>query len=179
MAVQDKRAVAPVTVRRAGAADAAAIHRLLVALAAETGNAGRMTATVEDIREHGFGPAPAFQALIAEAAGAPCGLCLWFTSFSSWRGKTGVYVQDLYVADAWRGSGLGRRLLAEVAGDAAGQGAAYLRLAVDAANIAGQRFYEKVGLRWREPERLFEVEGAAFEALGAAATRGDDDGSRQ
>lgn len=158
-------------IRRAVAADAEAIHGMLAALARDVDAAHRMAASADDIRRHGFGDRPVFEALIAETDGQATGLCLYFTSFSSWRGTTGVYVQDLYVAEEMRGTGLGRWLLQEVAAIGVGQGGSYLRLAVDAANIDGQGFYKRLGLSWCEAERIYEIAGGDFEALGGD---GDD-----
>jgi GNAT superfamily N-acetyltransferase len=162
-------------IRRAVVTDAEAIHAMLAALARDIDAAHRMAASVDDIRRHGFGANPVFDALIAETDGQAVGLCLFFTSFSSWRGSTGVYVQDLYVAEEMRGTGLGRWLLEEVAALAAAQGGTYLRLAVDAANIDGQGFYERLGLSWCASERIFEIAGDAFAALGGEGN-GDDAG---
>jgi GNAT superfamily N-acetyltransferase len=160
------------TIRRAVAADAEAIHAMLAAFARDIDAAKMMAASVDDIRRHGFGETPVFEALIAETDGRAVGLCLYFTSFSSWRGTTGVYVQDLYVAEEMRGTGLGRWLLQEAAAISVGQGGSYLRLAVDAANIDGQGFYERLGLSWCAAERIYEITGSGFEALGGD---GDDE----
>jgi GNAT superfamily N-acetyltransferase len=168
-------AISRTLIRRAVAADAEAIHGMLAALARDIDAAHRMAASVDDIRRHGFGAKPVFEALIAETDGQAVGLCLYFTSFSSWRGSTGVYVQDLYVAETMRGTGLGRWLLEEVAAVGAKQGGTYLRLAVDAANIDGQGFYERLGLSWCASERIFEIAGEAFAALGGEGN-GDESG---
>ena len=67
---------------------------------------GKVASSVADIREQGFGADPAFEALIAEQDGAAVGLCLFFESFSSWDGRRGVYVQDIYISETARGLGL-------------------------------------------------------------------------
>lgn len=168
----DDDEISRTTIRRAVAADAEPIHAMLEALARDIDAAHKMAASVDDIRRHGFGPDPVFEALIAETDGHATGLCLWFTSFSSWRGSTGVYVQDLYVDEEMRGTGLGRWLLQEVAALSAEQGGTYLRLAVDAANIDGQGFYERLGLSWCRSERIFEIAGRGFRELGG---QGDEE----
>ena len=84
------------TIRRASEADAGAIHALVLDLAASIGMADKVASSVADIRDRGFGADPAFEALIAERGGAPVGLCLFFESFSTWDGRRGVYVQDIY-----------------------------------------------------------------------------------
>ena len=95
------------TIRRAIEADAGTIHALVIELAAAIGMTGKVASRVEDIRDQGFGADPAFEALIAERDGAAVGLCLFFESFSTWDGRRGVYVQDIYVSEAARGLGLG------------------------------------------------------------------------
>lgn len=146
-----------IVIRRAAAADAEAIHAMVMALADDIGKRDSVASTPGDIRRHGFGPAPDFEALIAEADGAPVGLCLFFTSFSSWRGRSGLYVQDLYVAPRLRGGGLGRRLLGAVAAIGLERGATYLRLSVDADNDTAQAFYRRLGLHWSDSERIFQI----------------------
>ena len=157
------------TIRRATEADAAAIHAMVVELAASIGMADQVTSRVEDIRHHGFGADPAFEALIAESDGAPVGLCLFFESFSTWDGRRGVYVQDMYVAETARGLGLGRRLLAEAAAISRARGGSYLRLSVEADNDSAQAFYQRVGLAWSDRERIYQVRGDDFAALAADA----------
>ena len=153
------------TIRRAVEADAGIIHALVVELAAAIGMSGKVASSIEDIREQGFGADPAFEALIAERDGAPVGLCLFFESFSTWDGRRGVYVQDIYVSEAARGLGLGRRLLAEAAAISRARGGSYLRLSVEAENHRAQAFYRRVGLAWSASERIYQVRGDDFAAL--------------
>lgn len=152
-------------IRPAVAADATAIHAMLMAIAATTGEADKIASTPDDLVRHGFGAAPAFRALIAETAGRPVGLCLYFTTFSSWRGRLGLYVQDLYVDPSERGGGLGRRLLAAAAAAGARLGATHMRLSVDAGNAAAEAFYRRVGFDAAGHERIQVLDGAAFAAL--------------
>jgi ribosomal protein S18 acetylase RimI-like enzyme len=151
------------TIRRASEADAGIIHALVVELAAGIGKTEKVVSSVADIRDRGFGPDPAFEALIAERAGAPVGLCLFFESFSTWDGR------DIYVAEAARGRGLGRRLLAEAAAISRARGGSYLRLSVEADNDTAQAFYRRVGLTWSTAERIYQVRGEDFAALAAGA----------
>ncbi len=157
------------TIRRATEADAATIHALVVQLAAAIGRTGKVASRVEDIRDQGFGADPALEALIAERDGAAVGLCLFFESFSTWDGRRGVYVQDIYVSEAARGLGLGRRLLAEAAAISRARGGGYLRLSVEAENDTAQAFYRRIGLAWSNSERIYQVRGDDFAALAADA----------
>ncbi|HMB60532.1 MAG TPA: GNAT family N-acetyltransferase, partial [Xanthomonadales bacterium] len=80
-------------------------------------------------------------------------------------GRRGVYVQDLYVAPSERGTGLGRKLMAETARVAAEQGATYLRLSVDRSNESAQAFYNGIGLHPARNELIFKVTGKDFQSL--------------
>ena len=145
--------------------DAAAIHAGLLLIADHLGTGHAVTSTVEDLRRHGFGPVPAFTVLIAESDGIFAGMCLFFNSFSTWRGQPGAYIQDLVVASAFRGSGLAEHLLRETARHVRRQGGGYLRLSVDAENLTAQRFYDRVGLVARPDEQIHAIYGEAFERL--------------
>jgi ribosomal protein S18 acetylase RimI-like enzyme len=165
-----KRTAQPdITVRLAAEGDSATLHALIVELAKATGHRQKVTSKPEHFQRHGSGDRPAFQALIAERAGKPMGLCLFFYSFSSWRGEIGVYVQDLFVADEARGSGLGRRLIAECAKLARKRGASYLRLSVARANADAQAFYRNIGMTEAEDECIYQAAGTTFERLARIA----------
>jgi ribosomal protein S18 acetylase RimI-like enzyme len=153
-----------VFIRDAKIGDAAAIQAMLVGLANDMGTPGAAKSTVETIEAHGFGEAPDFRVVIAEAKGRPIGLALYFPEFSTWRGKRGVFIQDLYVDAAYRSSRVGERLVDAVAVRGAARGAVYVKLAVDAANDKAARFYERLGFKEAKSDRIMVLEGAAFDA---------------
>src|SRR5687768_9796424 len=74
-----------------------------------------VVATEDGLRQSFFGPHPAAEAVIARAGDEAAGFAIYFQTFSTFLGRPGVYLEDLYVTPAWRGRGLGRRLLAHVA----------------------------------------------------------------
>lgn len=154
-----------IVLRRAKADDAEAIHAMILALAEVTRDGHRVTGRVRDIRRYGFGPEALFDCLIAERADAPVGLCLYFYSFSTWLGEPGVYVQDLFVSETERGTGLGRRLLQAVAAEGRARNATHLRLTVDANNRQAKLFYAAVGMTCREQEETYHIGGEAFARL--------------
>lgn len=154
-----------VTVRLGEAADAELIHEAIRIMGEGLGAADRISSTVEDFRRYGFGPYAAFTSLIAEVDGAFAGLALFFPIFSTWYGKPGVYVQDLYVDEAFRGNGIGEVLLRHVASWSMARGGVYLRLAVDRDNVAAQRFYERLGIGWIESDRDHGAYGEDFTRL--------------
>ncbi|WP_157928935.1 GNAT family N-acetyltransferase [Pararhizobium haloflavum] len=154
-----------VTIRLAGPADAAIVHRLVGELAEAQGTPEDNRSTLEDFIRAMRAERPIFEALIAEAKREPSGLCLFFPYFSTWRGKPGLYVQDLYVAAGLRGSGLGRRLLQEAAAHGKAQfGASFMRLSVLNGNDA-VGFYDRLGFAIADGDTVHDLSGAAFERL--------------
>lgn len=160
---------ATITVRRAERQDAAAIHALVVELARARDALHKVRSSVADLERDGFGETPAFEALLAELDGEAVGLCLYFASYSTWRGTSGIYVQDLIVADAARGLGVGRRLLAETAAIARARGGSYLRLSVDDDNARARAFYRRSGFRHSETEMIQVLDESDFAALADSA----------
>ena len=158
-----------VSVRLAGIADAQAVYALVVELAKARNMTEKVVSSAADIARDGFGPDPAFEALIAEVDGADVGLCLFFGSYSTWRGRRGAYVQDLVVADSARGLGVGRRLLAEVAAITQARGGCYLRLSVDDDNIRAQGFYQSSGLSHSQAEQIYVLGDDDFVSLARSA----------
>lgn len=156
------------TIRVGEASDSELIHASLVAMAQVMDKGAKITSTASDIRKHGFGDQPAFEVLIAEFDGTFAGLCLTFPSFSTWRGEPGIYVQDLYVDDAFRGRRIGEKLLRAVARRAKAKGAGYLRLSVDIDNKTAEAFYERLGITHSPSEHVHMIKGDAFDTFAAS-----------
>lgn len=153
-----------VAIRRATRDDAGRLNAALRELSWSMGDAHR--ATDADVARAGFGPVPAFHALIAERAEAVCGVALYSPVYSTVRGKAGAYVSDLWVAEAARGQRLGERLLAQVLAQAGqGWGAAFLRLAVYDDNPRARAFYERLGFGAHADETYLTLDGSALDAL--------------
>lgn len=113
---------APAELRPATEADLATIFHLIKQLAEYEGLADKVTATTDDLRSSLFGPRPVAEVVIAWSDGEPVGFAAYFQSFSTFVGKPGIYLEDLFVVPAWRGRGLGRALLAWVARAAVARG---------------------------------------------------------
>jgi GNAT superfamily N-acetyltransferase len=158
---------AQVSMRLAGVDDAETVHDMIFALAEVLGHERKVVSTVEDLIEYGFSKQAAFEVLLAERNNEPMGICLFFYSFSTWRGALGVYIQDLYVSDKARGTGLGRMLVEETCRIAAAHKANHLRLVVDSGNTGAQAFYATLGMKVRDDELIYQASGAAFDALAA------------
>jgi GNAT superfamily N-acetyltransferase len=103
-----------------------------------------VVATEAQLREHGFGPRRHFEALIAELDGEPAGMALFHPRFSTWTGTPTVYLEDLFVAEAARGHGVGRRLMARLARLTLERGWVRIDFAVLDWNPA-RGFYQKLG----------------------------------
>ncbi len=151
-----------IILREANRGDVDALHAMVVGIAETTGQTHRITSDPLDFLRHGFGPTPLFKAVMAERDGNPVGLCLYFYTFSTWLGEPGIFVQDLFVDETERGSGLGRRLLADVARRGAGRKATHLRLSVENDNEAARAFYRRIGMQHRDTEETMHIGGAAF-----------------
>jgi ribosomal protein S18 acetylase RimI-like enzyme len=155
-----------ITIRRATAEDSEAIHRFLLALVEETDDASRFRSTPETVVRDGFGPVPQFRAQLAEDRGEAVGLSLYMPHYSTTLATPGLYVQDLYIAPAARGLGLGRRLLAASARDGgAVWGATFLRLAVLRRNTGAIAFYRQLGFWIGEDDTPALLSGRAYRKL--------------
>lgn len=104
-----------ITIRFAEPADAGLVLRFIRELAAYERAPDAVVATEGDLIRHGFGPNPQFEAILAFVDSGPAGLALFHARFSTWLGRPGMYLEDLYVAEAARGIGVGRRLMARLA----------------------------------------------------------------
>lgn len=159
---------APVSIRFATVEDADDIFEALVGIAETVKERHKLKSSPDDIRRFGFGEAPAFETLIAEVDGRYAGCCLYFPSFSTWFGRPGVYVQDFYVADEFRGQGVGERLLARLAAVTRRRGGCYIRLAVDTQNYRAQAFYTRSGVKHSDTEQIHAAYDDDFDRLADA-----------
>lgn len=156
---------AALTIRFATPDDAEAIHAGLLGIARVVGELDKVRSTPDDIRRYGFGEKAEFETLIAEIDGEFAGMCLWFPYFSTWAGRPGAYVQDLYVADRFRSAGVGARLMQRLAAITRQRGGAHVRLAVDTQNFRAQAFYTRLGLARFDTDHIHAAYGEAFNAL--------------
>src|SRR5271154_317071 len=104
-----------ITIRLAAPEDAGLVLRLIRALAVYERAPEAVVATEADLVRHGFGPDRQFEAILAFVDDEPAGLALFHSRFSTWLGRPGMYLEDLYVIEEVRGLGVGRRLMARLA----------------------------------------------------------------
>ena len=112
-----------------------------------------------------FGPRPYAEVVIGEVAGAPQGFALFFHNFSTFEGKPGLYLEDLFVRPEARGSGLGKALLAHLAALAVERDCARLEWSVLDWNEPAIGFYRRLGARAMDEWTVYRVDGDALTAL--------------
>jgi ribosomal protein S18 acetylase RimI-like enzyme len=157
----------PVQIRRAGPDDVNALDAGLRALSADLGHVHR--ATTAELRDACLGPHPAVIGLLAEAEGRTAGVALFSPLFSTVRGAAGAYVSDLWVAEDWRGRGLGEPLLAAVRDEGATLWRArFLRLGVAPDNKRARAFYGRLGFTAALDETMMTLTGDGLAALKGA-----------
>ncbi len=155
----------PTLLRPAGPDDAADIHRLIVALATYEREPDAVVATPEGLRAQLAADRPPFECLLAEVDGVVVGFALYFYNYSTWRGRPGLYLEDLFVEPARRGRGLGRRLLARLAAIAVDRGCARMEWMVLDWNAPAIAVYEAIGARPVAGWTTYRLTGAALERL--------------
>ena len=155
------------TVRLATPDDAALILEFVRELAAFERAPEAVKASEEDYRRAMAGQHPSFECLIAEAGGRPAGTAVFFPTYSTWQGRPGLNLHDLYVREWARGSGVGRLLLTELARVALERGCARLDLHVLDWNPA-RRVYERAGLRHLDGWLPYRAEADALARLAAS-----------
>jgi ribosomal protein S18 acetylase RimI-like enzyme len=155
-----------VDIRAATAADAGVLLQLIRELAFYEKAPDAVVATEADLLRHGFGPHPAFEALLAFAGGRPAGFALYFTNFSTWLGRPGIYLEDIFVSEWARRLGVGRGLMTRLAAIAIERDYGRLDFSVLHWNPA-RGFYEKLGFRHMDEWRPYRAEGEALRRLAA------------
>ena len=122
-------------------------------------------ANVETLGRHLFGPLPMAEVLIGEIDGTPRGFALFFHNFSTFEGKPGLYLEDLFVEPEARGSGLGKALLAHLAGVALDRDCARFEWSVLDWNEPALAFYLSIGARPMDEWTVQRLDGEALRQL--------------
>jgi GNAT superfamily N-acetyltransferase len=121
----------------------------------------------EQLRAALFSASPTVFAHVAEEQGTVIGMAIWFLSFSTWTGRTGIALEDLYVRPEGRGRGIGRALLSELAAIAHQSGYSRIDWSVLDWNQPALRFYRSLGAEPMEEWIGYRLSGEALEALGS------------
>ncbi len=133
------------TLRSATIDDVPSILGFIIELAEYEKLAHEVVATEDTLRETLFGPTPYAQVIIAELAGVPVGYALFFHNFSTFTGRPGIYLEDLYVQPKYRGQGFGKLLLAYLARKAVDMNCTRVEWSVLDWNQPAIDFYRSIG----------------------------------
>ena len=124
----------------------------------------------EDLLRDGWGKEPKFRVVIAEWQGAPAGFALFFYNYSTWQGRPGLYLEDLFVRPQFRGKGIGKALLLHLAGIAVRENCGRFQWQVLDWNAPAIDFYKSLGAVVMKEWLTMRVEGEAIERLAEAKT---------
>ncbi|GMV84554.1 MAG: N-acetyltransferase [Dehalococcoidia bacterium] len=155
--------------RPATEADLDTIIELIRALAEYEREPDAVRLDRADLGRHLFGPRPYAEVILAETeAGASAGFALFFHNFSTWEGRPGIYLEDLFVRPQYRGEGYGKALLAALARLARERGCARLEWAVLDWNAPAIRFYRALGAVPLDEWTTYRLTGEALARLAGA-----------
>ncbi len=154
-------------IRSATPDDVPTIARLIRALASYERLSDRVVFDEEKLREHLFGERRYAEVLLAEVEGAVAGFALFFHNYSTFQGKPGLYLEDLFVLPEHRGKGYGKALLIALAKLAVERGCATVRWVVLKWNEPGIQFYELLGATAMNEWTEYRLAGDALKKLAA------------
>jgi GNAT superfamily N-acetyltransferase len=154
-----------ISIRAATRDDLDLIFRFICDLAEYERLRDEVHADVETLGGHLFGPHPMAEVLIGEIEGEPRGFALFFHNFSTFEGKPGLYLEDLFVMPEARGSGLGKALLAHLAGIALDRGCARFEWSVLDWNEPAIAFYRAIGAKPMDEWTVQRLDGEALRQL--------------
>ena len=162
----------PSLLRAAGPEDLPTIIDLIKELAAFEKLADQVLVTAESLHPHLFGARPVAECVVAERDGSVVGFALFFVNFSTWLGKPGLYLEDLYVKPDHRRRGVGTQLLRYLAQLAVARDYGRFEWSVLDWNENAIGFYRRMGATVLPDWRICRVEGPALTRLGQGAPAG-------
>jgi GNAT superfamily N-acetyltransferase len=152
-------------IERAIERDVPLILELIKGLAVYEKLAHEVTATEAGLRETLFGARPAAEVIVGYTGDTPVGFALFFPNYSTFLGKPGLYLEDLFVLPEWRGHGFGRRLLTRLATIAVERGCGRFEWSVLDWNEPAIGFYTSLGAKLMDGWSIFRVTGDALQKL--------------
>jgi len=162
----------PFTLRSATPADVPTVLSFIRELAEYVHEPDAVTATEPVLHAALFGPeGPVAHAVIAELGAEPVGFAVYFFNFSTWLGKPGLYLEDLYVRPSARGNGVGKALLLHLAKIALARGCGRMEWSVLDWNESAIVFYKSLGAKPQDEATVYRLTG---EALAGIANLGSD-----
>ena len=157
------------TIRPATAADIPLIQHFIRDLAEYEREPEAAIATQEDLLRDGFGPEPKYCCVIAEWGGEPAGFAFFFYNYSTWQGKPGLYLEDLFVKPTFRGKGIGKSLLLHLAKIAVAENCGRFQWQVLDWNTPAIDFYKSLGAEMMSAWLTMRVEGDNIRKLAELA----------
>lgn len=154
-----------ITIRQARPEDAAAIYDMIYELAVYEKAPEEVVTTPDEIRKTLFGADSKTEALIAEDAGRVVGYAVFFTSYSTWLGRNGIYMEDLYVSPEYRNKGAGKALLKKIAQCAVERDCGRLEWSVLDWNQSAIDFYLSIGALTQSEWVRYRLDGDALRAF--------------
>ena len=152
-------------IRDAEVADSELILHFVRELARYEKAEHEVVATRADIESSIFGEQSSVRALICEADGQPIGFAVYFFNYSTWQGRRGLYLEDLYVSPEYRGSGAGKALLRHLARIAVTGGCGRFEWSVLDWNEPAIKFYESIGAKAKSEWVGYQLAGEALVAF--------------
>ena len=157
-------------IREANISDVQAIHDLIVELAIYEKEPDAVIASVEDIKENLFGKDPVAYCHVAEIDGLVVGIAIWFLNYSTWLGKAGLYLEDLFVKPEFRGSGLGLQLMKTLAQLCVDRNYERFQWWVLDWNEPSINFYKSIGAEAMDEWTVYRLSGSALKSFAASST---------
>ncbi len=152
-------------IRPSTEADTAVILSMIQGLADYEKMSDEVTATEASIRSTLFGPKPDAYCLLAFSGDTPVGIAIYFFNYSTFLARKGLYLEDLYVKEAFRGRGYGERILRHLAGIAVAEACGRFEWSVLDWNVPAIQFYEKMGATILKEWRICRVTGEGLKQL--------------
>jgi GNAT superfamily N-acetyltransferase len=149
-------------IRAARPADSALIFALMRELADYEKLTAQVDAGEAQIASALFAEAPRLYCALAEWDGEPAGFAVWFLNYSTFRGRHGIYIEDIFVRAAYRRRGIGKALIRHLAQVCLAQGYARCEWAVLGWNAPGLAFYKSIGAEVMDEWRICRLSGAAL-----------------
>ena len=149
-------------IRKAEISDAEAIHNLIVELAIYEREPEAVVATVDKLKENLFGADPVAFCHVAEVDGQVVGIAIWFLNYSTWLGKAGLYLEDLFVKPEFRSRGLGLQLMKTLAQICVERGYERFQWWVLDWNEPSINFYKSIGAEAMDQWTVYRLSGDAL-----------------
>jgi GNAT superfamily N-acetyltransferase len=156
--------------RKAAAKDIPLILSLIRELAEYERAPKAVACTEQDLRRDGFGPSPKFHVIVAEWNGEAAGMAFYFYNYSTWQGRHGIFIEDLFVRPRFRDKGIGRALMAKLAQTAIAQKCHGIRWEVLDWNKPAIEVYQHLGSKFRDGWKIMQITGRELGELAKSAS---------